>query len=200
MIRPFHGAWRASAFLIAAACAGCGDAFAPLGNGAPEDNPIDGAITPPAAETPQQTGDITLRFYDKDAGPAGEQLPSFEVHSGDFTQMEDEVWTFRKARATIYAADGEHIVIEAADAWMNYGTKSAVMKGGVVLTKGTMTMTLDELEWSDAERLARSAKPMTFRNGDTYMEAQSVVYYPDEERVTLTEAKGRLVNDRRPEE
>lgn len=178
---------------------GCGNVFAPMGDPSDNSGAAPANVVAPGEQAPQ-SNDITLRFFDAEPSPSGEKFPSFEVHSLDFTQVADEVWTFRGAEATIYARDGENIDITAGEATMNNETQSAVMKGEVVLKKGTMTMTLEDLEWSNDERIAKSDHPLTIVRGDTHIMADSVIYYPDEDRVVLPAADGHIVNAGSPEQ
>ena len=138
-------------------------------------------------------GVMTLRFYDDT--PSGEmgELPRFELASSRCRYEEGDVWSFQDADAVI-RGDGNdtEMRIEAGFGRVDHRTKHAFMEGGVRLTTGDLTIEMEELTWSNAERVASSEQPVRILQGGTDLEASSMRLYPDESRVVLQEAQGRI--------
>lgn len=137
-------------------------------------------------------GVMTLRFYDD--APSGEigELPRFELASSRCRYEEGDVWTFEDADAVIRTDIDTEMRIEAGYGRVDHRTKHAFMEGGVRLTSGDLTIVMEELTWSNAERVASSDQPVRITQGGTDLRANAMKLFPDENRVVLVETRGRI--------
>jgi len=174
-------------------------AFALAACGQPGQAPL----PPVAVEPPGNTFDaleddafshgiMTLRFYDD--APTGEisELPRFELASSRCRYEEGDVWSFEDADAVIRGNSETEMRIEAGFGRVDHRTKHAFMEGGVRLTTGDLIIEMEELTWSNADRVASSEQPVRILQGGTDLHASSMQLYPDESRVVLHEARGRI--------
>jgi len=168
--------------LIAASCGGPEEE-------APADQPqTETEVLDPEEETAGEG--VQLFFYAVGESETGERPPSFEIQYENFEEREDDTYIFREAHAVIHTEQGPDVAIDAGEAIMNYATKTAVMEEGVVLDRGAMNMVMDQLQWSDSERLLMSDEPVTIEHGETLLKGSTMRYYPDENRAVLTDTTG----------
>jgi LPS export ABC transporter protein LptC len=145
-----------------------------------------------AAEATMQN--MTLRLYGAEGGDASGK-PAFWVQAEQSTLLEEGVWAFENARAIIYGREGNETLLEAAHGQVDQreGRETALLDENVSLRAGDMTMQLQELEWINAERMARSDAPVTMEGQGSAITASALRYYPDEQRMVLKEVRGTLV-------
>jgi len=175
-------------------------AFTLLACGQSGQPPVPAIVTePPPGETFDALDDdafshgvMTLRFFDDT--PSGEvgELPRFELASSRCRYEEGDVWSFEDADAVIRGDRDTEMRIEAGFGRVDHRTKHAFMEGGVRLTTGDLIIDMQELTWSNSERVATTEKPVRIQQGGTDLHASSMQLFPDESRVILQEARGRI--------
>lgn len=139
---------------------------------------------------------IRLFLYDS-ATPGVERTPVFMVEADAFGRGDSGAWTFEGARATAYDRNTgeEEISFEAATGMLKED-ELAYLSGGVIARTGTMTMTLEDLEWRQATETtpgrASSDHPLRIEDPKLRLDAATVVLNPDEQTLILTEMKGEF--------
>ena len=184
-----HVALAAGLLLV---LAGCGKSGSPP-------PPPPPAQEQPTQHVPERVGQaVTMKgidLYMHDSAPTeGEkQKPSFWVHAETFATVEEKIWEFEVARAVIYPrkADGDEIKIEAAKGRYQDGEK-AYLSGGVILYARDMKMTLQDLEWTNEQREARTDHPLTVEGPENNLKADTMRLYPDKKQFILTHATGTV--------
>jgi hypothetical protein len=73
----------------------------------------------------------------------------------------------------------------------------AFLDQGVVGTIGTMTLELEDIEWLNEERLAKTDKPVRMVDGEMHLDAATLRLYPDERKYVMTDAEGVLLLERK---
>ncbi len=171
---------------LAALVAGCGP-------------PLPAPEAERAPSTPERTVEatmqnMTLRLYGPEGGGATGK-PAFWVQADQSTLIEEGVWSFENARAVIYDREGNETLLEAAHGQVDQreGRETALLNEGVNLRAGAMALNLRELEWINAERVARSDAPVQMEGDGSAIAATSLRYYPDEQRLVLKDVRGTLV-------
>ncbi len=150
----------------------------------------------PAAEDGLTMQGIRLFLYDSST-PGVERKPVFMVEADRFGRGEAGVWQFEDARATAYDRNtgAEEITFEAATGTMKENER-AYLSGGVVATAGTMTMTLEDLEWVQGTETepgrAYSKHPLRIDDPKLRIEASTVELNPSEQTLVLTDMKGEF--------
>ena len=139
------------------------------------------------------SGDITMSFYEYGPTAGGEQLPSFTISAADFSQGGGAELSFVDAEAVIYTESGDNLNIKAGAALMDEETQQASMTGGATVTRGTMTITLERLQWNNEKRMLVSDAPVRIRDGETAIDAASMEYDVDANTAVLKDATGHLV-------
>lgn len=177
--------------MVIGGIAGCGSEPAKPSGGpdATDDGPTESIASP---EPSLSSGDITMSFYEYGPTAGGEQLPSFTIRAADFTQGAESTLSFVDADAEIFTEDGVNLRIEAGSATMDETNQRAMMGGGAVIRRGTMVITLENLDWNNEKRLLVSDQPVRIRDGETVIDAAGMEYRVDENRATLKNATGRL--------
>ncbi|MBI4558047.1 MAG: hypothetical protein HY706_10745 [Candidatus Hydrogenedentes bacterium] len=162
----------------------------------PEPRPQGAAAQGPAVSG---SGQVTLSFFDASALGGGAQLPTFRVTSQKCSMTPGGTWSLDKPRALIFSEGKENATLEAG-----YGeyvqareageepSERAFLREGVVLQVGTLRVELSDVEWKNAEKVARSNQPVLVTDQDTNLRAAALEYYPDTGRLVLTDVAGSL--------
>ena len=188
-VRP----WPWFAVLTAVLAAGCG----PAERTEREERPETPETTREAAGLDdngeeRMAGDMVLRLFDESPGADGARRPVFTVSSPQFSHEGGGRWLFRDASAVILDPGGEEILLRAASGRMNQETREAWLEGDVTLQAEDMAMELQDVEWVNEDRVARSGKPLRVAVGETRFEASAMELWPDENRLRLTDVRGSI--------
>ncbi|MDQ1257938.1 MAG: hypothetical protein QG656_2546 [Candidatus Hydrogenedentes bacterium] len=188
----------AALLLFAAAC---GSKPVPPAEAPSVSAPEPAAASEPAAEPagPEMTmTGINIYMHDKRPTLGTPRKPTFWVKAETFTSTEDGLRSFKNARAVVYSRkEGEpDIVFEAKNGWMKEEER-AFLDQGVVGTIGTMTLELEDIEWLNEERLAKTDKPVRMVDGEMHLDAATLRLYPDERKYVMTDAEGVLLLERK---
>lgn len=181
--------------MLALAAAACGDRTP-----APPPSPE------PAAEAPAENdavmrGRTSLYLYDAADAGGSTGKPRFEVKDVLVELDAEGAWSFQDAQAVIYGRDGSEAHLKAgsgslqeagADASGEQTLERAHLTGGVTMEAGGKTIELEDIEWLNAEGVARSAKPVVLRDANSEVAASSLEYYPDTNVLLLTDARGTV--------
>ncbi|MCX5769519.1 MAG: LPS export ABC transporter periplasmic protein LptC [Candidatus Hydrogenedentes bacterium] len=179
--------------LILFAAYGCGNGF----NG---HKPASPAAAPAPPNGPEQRANANMegrgadfRLFDGDptSGPA--RRPRLWLHVDSFSLAEQNIWSFKNARAVIYGRDEQmdDMFLEAGGGSYQEA-KSAYLKDGVTAKIGEMKLELRDIEWLNDEALAKSDYPVTITTPDSELKASSVRLYHKEKQIVLTDVTGTL--------
>lgn len=175
--------------LMLAALGGCGKAVKSL---SPVPEP------PPAAKNaaPQSQDRMTMRdlqLFQYDRKSVGEQ-PRIEITADTATMPQDETWAIEGAKATIHTATNDEIRLRAAKGTVDQrkDRESAFLQGGVVMETKDSTFEMQSAQWSNQEGVVKTDEAVSISSRDIQMNAASLIYYPDEDRLLLTNASGTI--------
>lgn len=176
---------------------GCAVLFVACGPSASPPVPTvrtDDSLDPPPAleDDAFSHGVMTLRFFDDIPSEEMGDLPRFELASSRCRYEEGDIWTFENADAVIRGDGQQEMRIEAGFGRVDHRTKHAFMEGGVRLTTGDLIIEMEELTWSNADRVATTERPLRIMQGDTDLSASAMQMFPDDNIVVLEEARGRI--------
>ena len=173
--------------LLLSLLADCGKSLAPK---PPEPKP-NAQPGLPASDNPVTMTGINLYLHDTRPTDGAPRKPTLWVQADEFSLMQDDVWAFAKARAVIYGRDdeSENITIEANRGEFKEGER-AYMSNGVVAHVGTITLDMQDMEWVNEKREARTDNPIHLVDGKTRLDAASARLLPDERMFILTKVKG----------
>lgn len=189
--------------LVAALLAtGCGGP-ATTPEGAPPASTTPGTATGPAAsqappvrraaarpEDMTLGGDMTLRFFENVLEADQPQRPTFEISSPRCAMTEENVWTLEEARATVYSKEREETRFFAAAAIFDQNAETASLSGGVTVEMGTQRVEIEDITWSNADRTARSSRPVTVTDGETRLSAAAMEFLADSQTLLLNQLTG----------
>ena len=177
--------------LVLAAAAGCGNGFNGQKPAQPPVPPAPAGAPGPHANMEGRGADFRLFDGDPTSGPA--RRPRLWLHVDSFSLAEENIWSFRNARAVIYGRDDrmEDMFLEAGGGSYQEA-KSAYLKDGVTAKIGEMKLELRDIEWLNDEGLAKSDYPVTITTPDSELKASSVRLYHKEKRLVLTDVTGTL--------
>ena len=176
---------------LLAVSAGCG-------REAPPPEPVSG---PPASivDAPQEAvsmSGINLFMHDARPTAGATRKPTFSVHADFFAMLDDQVWSFENARASIYgqSPEQEEIRLQAARGRFEED-RGALLEGGVTAYVGDMTLELGDIEWINPrsegeEGIARSDNDLRVNSPSLQLHASSVRLYPESKRFVLTNVEG----------
>lgn len=174
--------------------AACGGPSAP-----PAPAPNDATRKQEPAPDPRPAGPsgaMEVNLYDVSAGDGGEQRPVFTMRSPQFTLTPDGKHAARDAEAVIYGRPRPDGTIEA-DTHLEFGdgaidleAGTAELRGGVVLTRGGMTIECEDLRWNNTSRTVETAQPVQLSAGQTAITASSMVYDLEAGHMVLREMRG----------
>ena len=164
--------------------------------GSPDTSQPDEAAEAPDSLPPDEegamAGDMTLRLFDEQAGPEGARHPLFTITSPSFFGHGEGQWGFDEARAVIREPNGDTIEMEAGAGELNQQTRQAVLRDSVTVTARGLRLELEELEWLNDERIARSDKPLEVVVESGRVQAESMELHPAEDRLYLNKVRGSL--------
>jgi len=139
------------------------------------------------------TGDARMaEFFFYRAGAGGvEQRPSFVMRTPkvSITNVEGEA-VLENVQAEIYGSNNEVTKIRAEQGRFDQETKTATMKGEVVLERGTMRVEMEDLVWSDEARVAETQKPVRIFDEGTELHADNMAFHPDIDALLLDNVVG----------
>lgn len=155
-------------------------------------------------EAPEDTADeshgasitvrgFVLKFFDPDREDQGAVL---EVTLDQAVLEASGAYVAQGVEAIIRGDGAEPIRIMAETGHFDEANQVAVMEGDVRVSSSDMEMTLSDVEWVTEERVARSDSPVSYRKGETTLEAGGMRLYPDTNQVRLIGAQGTYVLER----
>ena len=187
--------------VLALGLASCSVDPAPQPPPALADPAADEPGTPPGQ--PERSDAITMsriNLYLHDTRPTQgrPRKPTFWVQASSVSLIDAGAQSFEDAHAVLYGLDGDagDVVFDAARGRFQEG-ESATLDGGVVARIGRMTVALQDIEWVNAERVARTDNPVRIVDGDTCIEAATLRLYPDRKEFCITDATGIISFERK---
>jgi hypothetical protein len=191
--------WASTVLLLAlSGTLGCGNGF----NGQePVETPVPAAPARDAGQGANMEGrGADFRLFDGDPTPGPARRPRLWLHVDSFSLAEENIWSFKKARAVIYGRDEqmEDMFLEAGGGSYQEA-KSAYLKDGVTAKIGEMKLELRDIEWLNDEGLAKSDYPVSITMPDSELKASSVRLYHKEKQIVLTDVTGTLRLERAPQ-
>ena len=138
---------------------------------------------------------MVLRFYDTNAsGDEAGCPPTFRLEAEQCRHEGGDAWSFEDAEAIIYGKDRQEILIELRKGRLDHATKKAYMEGGVTvrIPHRQATIELEDLEWSNEERVAKSDHPARIFQGDSVMTESSIRFYPDKDEIVMSDLEAQL--------
>ncbi len=136
-----------------------------------------------------------LDLYMHDYTPTDGELrdPTFWVHADSGQLAEGEkVWSLQGTRVVIYRDDDEDLVVEALEGKVDLDRQVAELRGAVRLTTGSLIVDLEDLLWENEKGSATSERPIHLVDGDTRLDAESLLIKRDEGLLILGEGSGYL--------
>jgi lipopolysaccharide assembly outer membrane protein LptD (OstA) len=155
--------------------------------------------TPPASVTPAEPAGAApvadnapmTEFFFYRAGPGGvEQRPSFVMRTPKVSINVEGEAVLEDVQAEIYGRNNEVTKIWAEHGRFDQESKTATMKGKVVLERGTMQVEMEDLVWSDEDRLAKTRKPVRILDEGSELHADNMAFHPDENALLLDNVVG----------
>lgn len=143
------------------------------------------------ADQYRATGQVDLAFYAEQAGDAP-QKPSFKVAAHRTTMLEQGIVSFREAHAVIYGREDELTEIFAGRGTFDKASQEAALAGGVRLESSGLEVSLEEITWDNAERMARSQKPAVIQQNGTRLQTSTFALLPEENVLNLTDVQGEV--------
>ena len=187
---PFIREGMAAILVLTLLAAGCSSPEPPE-TPSPE-NAVEDQVALPPDEEGAMAGDMTLRLFDEQAGPEGARHPLFTITSPSFFGHGEGQWGFNDAQATIREPNGDIIEMRAGTGEVNQQTRQAVLRDSVTVTARGLRLELEELEWLNDERIARSEKPLEVVVESGRVQAESMELHPAEDRLYLNKVRGSL--------
>ncbi|MFO7976387.1 MAG: LPS export ABC transporter periplasmic protein LptC [Candidatus Hydrogenedentota bacterium] len=158
-----------------------------------------GKEEPPATVIPRKSSEpapvagkarMTEFFFYK-ADPGGvEQRPSFVMRTPKVSINAEGEAILEDVQAEIYGRNNEVTKIWAENGRFDQETKTATMKGDVVLERGAMQVEMEDLVWSDETRVAKTQKPVRILDEGTELHADNMAFHPDENALLLDNVVG----------
>ena len=169
---------------IALALAGCTQE--PPVAPAPPDTPR------PHADTVPADGRMTEFFFYRAESAGIERRPSFVMRTPKVSITIAGEAVLEQAEAEIYGRDDEVTTVWAEQGRFDQETKMATMEGAVVLRRGSMTVEMHDLIWSEETRVAQTDRPVRLFDEDAELHADSMVFDPDDNALLLTNVVGGM--------
>jgi hypothetical protein len=111
--------------------------------------------------------------------------PTFWVHAARGESVNDSQWSLEDARAVVYRATDEDLVLAAKSGTFDKDRRAAQLAGGVRVVSGTMVVELEEIAWDDTERVAKSESVAKLSDGSNEIIGDSIHIYPDTDKVNV---------------
>ena len=144
----------------------------------------------PSSDTVPASGRMTEFFFYR-AGAGGiERRPSFVMRTPKVSITIEGEAVLEQAEAEIYGRDDGVTKVWAEQGRFDQATRTATMEGTVVLQRGTMTVEMQDLTWSEETRVAQTRKPVRLVDEGAELHADSMVFDPDDNAVLLTNVVG----------
>lgn len=140
---------------------------------------------------------IDLRLYDIRPTFGRFGKPTFRVQAKTGSLKDEGMWVFEGAEAVIYGRDegDEDVTLEAARGRFHQD-EGASLAGGITARVGAMVLELEDMVWINADREARTDKPVRIVDGATRLRGGTLRLYPDKRMFVLTDAKGVIRFDK----
>jgi len=152
----------------------------------------------PATDNAIVMSNVDLYMHEINQTLGQPRKPTFWVHADEVSLTQEESgaetageWAFVRARAVIYAShpDDEDMTFEAARGRFRDEDR-ALLEGDVRARLGTMEISLDDVEWVNADQEAHTDKPVQIVDRDTKLDAASLHLYPEKREFVLTGVDG----------
>ncbi|HEO71069.1 MAG TPA: hypothetical protein ENN80_07385 [Candidatus Hydrogenedentes bacterium] len=161
------------------------------------------STSPKGSAEPSPTNDditmdrIHLYLHDTRPTQGAPRKPAFAVQAESVALADQGVQSFQNARAVIHSADRqtEDILIDAGCGRIEEA-KSAYLEGGVVARIGSMRLDLEDLEWLNQQRLARTDRPVRIVDGSSRFRAAGMRLDMDAGELILTNGTGLFCFER----
>ncbi len=179
--------------LILFVLAACGTGLAPQ----PPKAELETTASPAEPGNRIRMSGVKLYLHDTRPTYGLPRKPTFMVQADVLALMQEDVWTLEKAHAVVLGGDedAEDMVFEAARG--RFQEEERVhLEGGVVAHVGTLVMELEDIEWINTDREARTDNPVHIVDGETHLDAATLRLYLDERLFVLTDVKGVIRLDR----
>ncbi len=136
---------------------------------------------------------VDLRLFDARQTDGESRKPTLWLHADMFTLEEQNISSFKKARAVVYGKDAatEEITLEAG-AGRFQESKMAYMKDGVVARIGKLTLQLEDFEWINETREGKTEHPVTVTSDSAHLTASSMRLYPETRKIELVSVSGSM--------
>lgn len=181
---------------VVAAVAGCGGPSpSPAENEPAETRKETPAPAPVEAANDAQvsmTGSMTLRLFEPDMEGGESRKPSFEISSPQCSLLEDGRWALTDATAIIYGEEGDQTTFHAGRAEFDEEAETASLGGGVTVDFGQQHVEMQNMTWSNGERIARSESPLSVTDGETRLSAEGMEYHADTKSLKLRNVTGTV--------
>lgn len=176
--------------------AGCGGPATPPADDSPA-APGDDASAPAQDAPPQpaqvsMTGSMTLRLFEPDMEGGESRKASFEISSPRCSLLGDGRWALTPATAIVYGKSGEQTTFQAGSAEFNENQDTASLRDGVTVDFGQQHVELKDMEWSNAEGVARSENPLSLADGETKLSGQAMEYHAETKTLLLQGVTGTV--------
>lgn len=149
-------------------------------------------------KTASVEGSMVMRgidLYMHDSAPTfgDTRNPTFWVHAESGNLSPDaSLWELHIARAVIYRDNEDDLHIEADSGQFDQANQLAYLHDGVKATSGRLVVEIQDLEWDNKARIARSESAAEIRDGTNELSGRPVRIYPREDRMELGAGSGTI--------
>jgi lipopolysaccharide export system protein LptA len=178
-----------AAVLMMVGCGGQSESSAPPASAT---KTVADAVTDASSATEEGAGQITARLFRRNAADGEFIGPSLEVFSPNVSEAEPGVMNFGDAQVTIFAEDGQQVVITAKNGVLDQNEETAELTGEVVVMMGSQILTMEQLSWNNEKREAITRTKVKIVDGDTVLTADGMRFSPDENTLTLDRVTGEI--------
>ena len=146
-----------------------------------------------------QAQGVDLRMFVTDPTTGAARNPTFWVHADKFSLSNEDIWSLTNAKAVIYShseGEEEQIYLEAGTGRFQQETQMAYLKEGVIAHAGQMRIELNDIEWVNEQRVARSENPVSLETPNANISAATLQLYPDKKQLIMTGVQGAFQFDK----
>jgi hypothetical protein len=172
--------------------AGCGGIFAPQKPQETQASPAK-ALGVNADRMSMEAKGVDLRLFDSHPSVGEDRKPTLWLHADMFTLEEENISSFRNARAIVYGKNDQsgEITLEAG-AGRCQESKMAYLTDGVKAHVADMTLELEDFEWINDSREGKTDHPVKVNSPTLRLTASSMRLYPDARRIELVGVSGSM--------
>lgn len=180
--------------LLAALAPGCGNRLAPKPPDSAQGQGETSAATEGApAPLEGRAQGVDLRLFEPEPTPGGTRKPTFWLHTDTFTMSDAKTWSFENAHAVVYGEEGENADIEfEAGRGHLEEDKMAYLKDGVKAKIGDIALELQDIEWVNADRVARTDNPVSITMDGSNLKSAGLRIFPDQKKLVLNDVAGTI--------